>query len=78
MTERMEWTKEIPKEPGWYFIRIFGKNDPGGVFYISIRGDKKVEIDVMENYIEPKDNFEYAGPILEPKEEKHYGNYTNI
>ncbi len=55
----LTWTKEPPKEQGWYWCRDYGK-------YIHI---VHVGVDLSE-YQEIRD-VEWAGPISEPREAEH-------
>ncbi len=51
----LRWTNEPPKEPGWYWIRDYGKR----LHIVDVGCD-------MTEY-EPQPYREWAGPIPEPK-----------
>lgn len=52
----LRWTKEPPKEPGWYWVRDYGKR-------IHI-----VDVGCNMTEYEPQPHREWAGPIPEPEE----------
>lgn len=52
----LRWTKEPPKEPGWYWIRDYRKR----IHIVDVGCD-------MTEY-EPQPYREWAGPIPEPEE----------
>lgn len=56
MPRRLRWSKEPPKEPGWYWIRDYGKR----IHIVDVGCD-------MTEY-EPQPYREWAGPIPEPEE----------
>ena len=56
MQRRLRWTKEPPKEPGWYWIRDYGKR----LHIVDVGCD-------MTEY-EPQPYREWAGPVPEPEE----------
>lgn len=56
MARRLRWSKEPPKEPGWYWIRDYGKR----IHIVDVGCD-------MTEY-EPQPYREWAGPIPEPEE----------
>lgn len=56
LPRRLRWTKEPPKEMGWYWIRDYGKR----LHIVDVGCD-------MTEY-EPQPYREWAGPIPEPKE----------
>lgn len=56
MQRPLRWTKETPKEPGWYWIRDYGKR----IHIVDMGCD-------MTEY-EPQPYREWAGPIPEPEE----------
>lgn len=56
LPRRLRWTKEPPKEPGWYWIRDYGKR----IHIVDVGCD-------MTEY-EPQPYREWAGPIPEPEE----------
>ena len=53
---RLRWSKEPPKDPGWYWIRDYGKR----IHIVDVGCD-------MTEY-EPQPYREWAGPIPEPEE----------
>ena len=56
LPRRLRWTKEPPKEPGWYWIRDYGKR----LHIVDVGCD-------MTEY-EPQPYREWAGPVPEPEE----------
>lgn len=56
LPRRLRWSKEPPKEPGWYWIRDYGKR----IHIVDVGCD-------MTEY-EPQPYREWAGPIPEPEE----------
>ena len=56
LPRRLRWSKEPPKEPGWYWIRDYGKR----IHIVDMGCD-------MTEY-EPQPYREWAGPIPEPEE----------
>lgn len=56
LPRRLRWTKEPPKDPGWYWIRDYGKR----LHIVDVGCD-------MTEY-EPQPYREWAGPIPEPEE----------
>lgn len=56
LPRRLRWTKEPPKDPGWYWIRDYGKR----IHIVDVGCD-------MTEY-EPQPYREWAGPIPEPEE----------
>lgn len=56
LPRRLRWTKEPPKEPGWYWVRDYGKR----IHIVDVGCD-------MTEY-EPQPHREWAGPIPEPEE----------
>lgn len=56
LPRRLRWTKEPPKEPGWYWIRDYGKR----IHIVDVGCD-------MTEY-EPQPYRKWAGPIPEPEE----------
>ena len=57
LPRRLRWTKEPPKEPGWYWVRDYGKR----IHIVDVGCD-------MTEY-EPQPHREWAGPIPEPEEQ---------
>lgn len=57
LPRRLRWTKEPPKDPGWYWIRDYGKR----IHIVDVGCD-------MTEY-EPQPHREWAGPIPEPEEQ---------
>lgn len=57
LPRRLRWTKEPPKEPGWYWVRDYGKR----IHIVDVGCD-------MTEY-EPQSHREWAGPIPEPEEQ---------
>lgn len=55
LPRRLRWTKEPPKDPGWYWIRDYGKR----LHIVDVGCD-------MTEY-EPQPYREWAGPIPEPR-----------
>ena len=51
----LRWTKEPPKEPGWYWVRDYGKR-------IHI-----VDVGCNMTKYEPQPHREWAGPIPKPR-----------
>lgn len=66
----LEYSKEIPKEDGWYWLRYKVHKDPGieesiGHVNKSFKSDSKlVTFNTMTCIAD--DRFEYAGPIERP------------
>ena len=56
LPRRLRWSKEPPKEPGWYWVRDYGKR----IHIVDVGCD-------MTEY-EPQPYREWAGPIPEPEE----------
>lgn len=56
LPRRLRWTKEPPKEPGWYWIRDYGKR----IHIVDVGCD-------MTEY-EPQPYRKWAGPIPESEE----------
>ena len=56
LPRRLRWTKEPPKEPGWYWVRDYGKR----IHIVDVGCD-------MTEY-EPQPHREWAGPIPEPEQ----------
>jgi hypothetical protein len=59
LPRRLRWSKEPPKEPGWYWVRDYGKR----IHIVDVGCD-------MTEY-EPQPYREWAGPIPEPEEKYH-------
>ena len=57
LPRRLRWTKEPPKDPGWYWVRDYGKR-------IHI-----VDVGCNMTKYEPQPHREWAGPIPEPEEQ---------
>lgn len=69
----MKWTKEIPTQPGYYYIREIGhlmrlRHSP--IFIGQIyEDDNFLSFEYGDDYQEVCDRFEYAGLIPEPPKE---------
>ena len=64
----MEWTKDKPKKEGWYWRRdVLDPIWPDEIVWIISHKNSTLCIEETE----PEwDNYEWAGPIPEPKEPK--------
>lgn len=58
----MQWTKEIPTEEGWYWVKY---KEEKLVWFIDNNGD--VYNDYMMGKLSLKDDLEFYGPLEEPK-----------